>query len=95
MVTVERERRFAKDGKSKFHIGSAWREGNKHYFLQWTVSTRLESELAHAFLLGCNADMTDPEAQRDLVRSTVLSGVLALVFLRQSLEGHFRYYRFH
>lgn len=71
-------------GKSKVRLGRTWREGDKHYFIEWTVSTMLESDMAHAFLQGSNADMTATDTQKNLVRSTILRGVFALVFLRQA-----------
>eukprot|EP00884_Botryococcus_braunii_P007575 jgi/Botrbrau1/16819/Bobra.150_2s0046.1 len=54
-------------GKSKVRLGRTWRNGDKHFFVEWSVSTMLESDMAHAFLQGSNADMTATDTQKNLV----------------------------
>ncbi len=56
-------------GKSKVRLARTWRVGEKHYFVEWSVSTMLESDMAHAFLHGSNADMTATDTQRNMVSS--------------------------
>jgi hypothetical protein len=54
-------------GKSRVRLGRTWREGDVHYFVEWTVHTMLESDMAHAFLEGSNADMTATDTQKNTV----------------------------
>jgi urate oxidase len=72
-------------GKSRVRLGRTWREqagergngsGNaasfvKHHFVEWTVDTMLESDMAHAFLSSSNAGMTATDTQKNAVRLTV------------------------
>ena len=55
-------------GKSRVRLGRIWREGNIHHFVEWKVATLLESDMAHAFLEGNNADMTATDTQKNTVR---------------------------
>ena len=55
-------------GKSRVRLGRTWREGEFHYFVEWKVATLLESDMAHAFLEGSNADMTATDTQKNTVR---------------------------
>lgn len=45
-------------GKSKVRLGRVWREGNVHHFVEWSVNTMIDSDMAHAYLKGSNEDMT-------------------------------------
>ena len=54
-------------GKSRVSLGRTWREGDVHYFVEWTVNTMLESDMAHAFLEGSNTDMTATDTQKNTV----------------------------
>lgn len=69
-------------GKSRVRLGRTWREqegGNsksnastvRHHFVEWTVETVLESDMAHAFLSSSNAGMTATETQKNAVRGLV------------------------
>ena len=55
-------------GKSRVRLGRTWREGDVHHFVEWTVHTMLESDMAHAFLDGSNTDMTATDTQKNTVR---------------------------
>jgi urate oxidase len=55
-------------GKACVRVGRAWRdEGGVHHFREWSVSTRLESDMAHAFLTPSNAGMTATDTQKHAV----------------------------
>ena len=62
-------------GKSRVRLGRTWREEGKdassgivrHHFVEWTVETVLESEMAHAFLSSSNAGMTATDTQKNAV----------------------------
>ena len=60
-------------GKSKVRVARVWREGSKHYFVEWSVDVMLESDMAHAFLKGSNTDMTATDTQKNTVRSPHIS----------------------
>ena len=55
-------------GKSKVRVGRVWREGSKHYFVEWNVDVMLESDMAHAFKSGDNTDMTTTDTTKNTVR---------------------------
>ena len=52
-------------GKSRVRLGRVWREGNTHHMVEWTVFSMLESDMAHAFTGGSNADMTATDTQKN------------------------------
>lgn len=54
-------------GKGRVRLGRVWREGKTHYMVEWTVFCMLESDMAHAFLEGSNADMTATDTQKNTV----------------------------
>lgn len=54
-------------GKSKVRLGRVWRQGSKHYFVEWSVDVMLESDMAHAFQIGTNTDMTATDTQKNTV----------------------------
>lgn len=54
-------------GKSRVRLGRTWREGDVHHFVEWTVRTMLESDMAHAFIEGSNTDMTATDTQKNTV----------------------------
>jgi hypothetical protein len=54
-------------GKSNVRLGRVWREGTVHTFVEWTVSTVLESDMAHAYLEGSNEGMTPTDTQKNTV----------------------------
>ena len=54
-------------GKSRVRLGRTWREGDVHHFVEWTVHTMLESDMAHAFIEGSNTDMTATDTQKNTV----------------------------
>ena len=54
-------------GKSKVRLGRVWREGKVHHMVEWTVFSMLESDMAHAFIDGSNADMTATDTQKNTV----------------------------
>lgn len=54
-------------GKSKVRVGRVWREGSKHYFVEWNVDVLLESDMAHAFKSGDNSDMTTTDTTKNTV----------------------------
>ena len=58
-------------GKSRVRVGRRW-VGNdgREDFVEWTVDTLLESDMAHAFTEGSNADMTATDTQKNTVRCT-------------------------
>lgn len=55
-------------GKGKVRLGRTWREGSKHYFVEWQVHCMLESDMAHAYYQGSNKDMTATDTQKNTVR---------------------------
>ena len=61
-------------GKSRVRLGRTWREGDVHHFVEWTVHTMLESDMARAFTEGSNTDMTATDTQKNTVRSEALKG---------------------
>lgn len=54
-------------GKGRVRLGRVWREGNTHYMVEWSVFCMLESDMAHAFVEGSNADMTATDTQKNTV----------------------------
>ncbi len=44
-------------GKSRVRLGRVWRDGPIHHFVEWSVATLLDSDMAHAYLKGENTDM--------------------------------------
>lgn len=54
-------------GKSKVRVGRVWREGSKHYFVEWDVDVMLESDMAHAFKNGDNTGMTATDTTKNTV----------------------------
>ena len=60
-------------GKSKVRVARVWREGNRHYFVEWSVDVMLESDMAHAFLKGTNTNMTATDTQKNTVRYLLIS----------------------
>ena len=52
-------------GKSRVRLGRVWREGKTHHMVEWTVFSMLESDMAHAFTGGSNADMTATDTQKN------------------------------
>ena len=61
-------------GKSRVRLGRTWREGDVHHFVEWTVHTMLESDMARAFTEGSNIDMTATDTQKNTVRPEALEG---------------------
>lgn len=57
-------------GKGKVRVGRVWREGSKHYFVEWSVDVMLESDMAHAFKDGSNTDMTTTDTTKNTVSFT-------------------------
>ena len=45
--------------------------------VEWTVFCMLESDMAHAFLEGSNADMTATDTQKNTVRLSVATAWVA------------------
>ena len=54
-------------GKGKVRLGRTWREGNKHYFVEWRVQAMHESDMAHAYYEGSNKDMTTTDTTKNTV----------------------------
>ena len=54
-------------GKSKVRVGRVWREGSKHYMVEWNVDVMLESDMAHAFKDGTNTGMTTTDTTKNTV----------------------------
>ena len=54
-------------GKSKVRLGRVWREGSKHYFVEWDVNVMLVSDMAHAFKEGTNTNMTATDTTKNTV----------------------------
>lgn len=54
-------------GKGRVRLGRVWREGKTHHMVEWTVFSMLESDMAHAFIEGSNADMTATDTQKNTV----------------------------
>ena len=54
-------------GKSRVRVARVWRDGPTHTFVEWSVDTVLESQMAHAFLEGSNSDMTATDTQKNTV----------------------------
>ncbi|KAK9815848.1 hypothetical protein WJX72_010739 [[Myrmecia] bisecta] len=54
-------------GKGRVRLGRVWREGAVHHMVEWTVSTMLESDMAHAFTTGSNKGMTATDTQKNMV----------------------------
>ena len=54
-------------GKGRVRLGRVWREGKPHHMVEWTVFTMLESDMAHAFKDGSNADMTATDTHKNTV----------------------------
>ena len=58
-------------GKSRVRVGRRWvSHDGREDFVEWTVDTLLESNVAHAFTEGSNANMTATDTQKNTVRST-------------------------
>jgi urate oxidase len=60
-------------GKARVRLGRTWRvpqpDGSvRHVFVEWSVQTALESDMAHAFTSPSNAGMTATDTQRNTVR---------------------------
>ena len=60
-------------GKARVRLGRTWHVPQpdgavKHVFVEWTVQTALESDMAHSFLTPSNEGMTATDAQRNTVR---------------------------
>lgn len=73
-------------GKLRVRLGRTWREGQTHHFVEWNVSTTLESDMAHAYHDGTNTDMTATDTQKNTVRSPLLAALMghqALHFAKQ------------
>ena len=54
-------------GKSRVRVGRVWRDGARHTFVEWTVDTMLESDMAHAYKSPSNAGMTATDTQKNTV----------------------------
>ena len=54
-------------GKSRVRLGRVWKDGSTHYFVEWMVDIMLESDMAHAVLVGTNTDMTTTDTQKNTV----------------------------
>lgn len=54
-------------GKSKVRVARVWRDGDTHTFVEWSVNTVLESDMAHAFLTDSNEGMTATDTQKNTV----------------------------
>ena len=64
-------------GKGRVRVGRVWREGKTHHMVEWTVFTMLESDMAHAFIDGSNADMTATDTQKNTVAAQFVGRVPA------------------
>ena len=56
-------------GKSRVRLGRVWRDGDKHYFVEWEVQCLLKSDMEHSFLSDSNADMTATDTVKNTARS--------------------------
>ena len=54
-------------GKGKVRVARKWVEGKKHYLVEWSVNTMLESDMSHSFLHGSNEGMTATDTQKNTV----------------------------
>ena len=54
-------------GKGKVRVARKWVEDNKHYLVEWSVNTMLESDMSHSFLHGSNEGMTATDTQKNTV----------------------------
>ena len=54
-------------GKGKVRLGRVWRQGSKHYFVEWEVNVMVESDMAHAFKEGTNTNMTATDTCKNTV----------------------------
>lgn len=54
-------------GKSRVRVARVWRQGPVHYFVELSVHTVLESDMAHAFLTPSNEGMTATDTQKNTV----------------------------
>jgi urate oxidase len=54
-------------GKGKVRVGRVWRDGPVHHFVEWSVNTMLDSDMAHAYLKGENTDMVATDTQKNTV----------------------------
>lgn len=54
-------------GKAKVRVARVWRDGDTHTFVEWSVNTVLESDMAHAFLTDSNEGMTATDTQKNTV----------------------------
>lgn len=60
-------------GKAKVRVARRWVDAaGREHFVEWTVDTLLESDMAHAFTEGSNADMTATDTQKNTVRYSLL-----------------------
>ena len=59
-------------GKSRVRLGRIWRNGDVHHFVEWSVASMLESDMAHAFRDGSNTDMTATDTQKNTVRPSAV-----------------------
>lgn len=57
-------------GKARVRIGRTWKEGDKHYFVEWNVQALLKSDMEHAFLSDSNKNMTATDTVKNNVRAT-------------------------
>ena len=57
-----------KHGKSRVRLARVWREGDKHYIVEWEVQALLKSDMEHAFLSNSNADMTATDTVKNTAR---------------------------
>lgn len=60
---------YHQHGKSRVRVGRAWRcpASGVHHFVEWSVSTMLESDMEHAFRSDSNASMTSTDTQKNAV----------------------------
>ena len=74
-------------GKSRVRLGRVWREGNTHHMVEWTVFSMLESDMAHAFTGGSNADMTATDTQKNTASWTEMKSLLICCQVDQRNDG--------
>lgn len=55
-------------GKSRVRVARVWREGDKHYCVEWQCAVLLESDVAHAYLRGDNSGMTATDTVKNTAR---------------------------
>lgn len=54
-------------GKSKVRLARVWKEGEKHFFVEFNVGVSLKSDMEHAFLSDSNRDMTATDTVKNNV----------------------------